>query len=416
MNILLISYYFAPYQSVGAIRPSKLAKYLYQRGHQVHVIAGANQPYPESLPLELPNHYIHYCNHYSPNSAVDILMGGRKHTSHYGYTTKSKLLQILGKYYKTLLHVPDAQWTWILPAFNKAKELMKVTHFDLIYVSAPCFSGLIVAHKLHQLNHTPWIAEFRDLWSSNHAYSYPKWRLWLESKWEQSIINTATALVTVSEPLAQQLLKHNKPAWVIYNGFDPTDIVKPIRLNEEVLLNIVFTGSIYENHYDLETFIKGVKLFHQLHGKIIIHVAGRNTGILLNLAEHYQLSELFIDYSTVERSQALGMQQASDILLTFLWNNDNSGIYTTKLFEYAATKKPILAIGSKNNDVGQFIEKNKLGKICDNTDELVKQLVFWLKYKKKYKETKKINTNIDFLSREIQFQKLEAHIIDLLAI
>ena len=39
-RILLISYYFAPHNRIGAVRPTKLAKYLTREGHQVTVICG----------------------------------------------------------------------------------------------------------------------------------------------------------------------------------------------------------------------------------------------------------------------------------------------------------------------------------------------------------------------------------------
>ena len=40
MRILIISYYFAPQNAIGAVRPTKLAKYLSRLGHEVTVICG----------------------------------------------------------------------------------------------------------------------------------------------------------------------------------------------------------------------------------------------------------------------------------------------------------------------------------------------------------------------------------------
>ena len=39
-RILIISYYFAPQNVIGAVRPTKLAKYLTRMGHEVTVISG----------------------------------------------------------------------------------------------------------------------------------------------------------------------------------------------------------------------------------------------------------------------------------------------------------------------------------------------------------------------------------------
>ena len=39
-RILIVSYYFAPQNVIGAVRPTKLAKYLARMGHEVTVICG----------------------------------------------------------------------------------------------------------------------------------------------------------------------------------------------------------------------------------------------------------------------------------------------------------------------------------------------------------------------------------------
>ena len=39
-RVLLISYYFAPQNTIGAIRPTKMAKYLERMGYEVTVICG----------------------------------------------------------------------------------------------------------------------------------------------------------------------------------------------------------------------------------------------------------------------------------------------------------------------------------------------------------------------------------------
>ena len=42
-RILIVSYYFAPQNLIGAVRPTKLAKYLARMGHEVTVICGAGR-------------------------------------------------------------------------------------------------------------------------------------------------------------------------------------------------------------------------------------------------------------------------------------------------------------------------------------------------------------------------------------
>src|SRR5438876_1165353 len=63
MHILILSYYFPPYNTIGAIRVGKFARYLTELGHTVDVVA-ANEPALEqndaSLPVEIPAEHVKY--------------------------------------------------------------------------------------------------------------------------------------------------------------------------------------------------------------------------------------------------------------------------------------------------------------------------------------------------------------------
>jgi hypothetical protein len=410
LNILLISYYFPPYNSIGAIRPSKMSKFFYESNHHIHVITASNQPFPDNLDVEIPQKNITYCNNWSINSPIEYLLGGRTYVSKKGYQSSYSFLHKLGIFYKLLFHWPDAQFGWVNSAIIEGTKLCESKKFDLIYVSAPAFSGLRVAKKLSSLYKTPWIAEFRDLWTENHAYNYPKWRKWLEQYWESSLLSTASAFVTVSEPLVNQLSVYGKPTWEIRNGYDPNDRTTHVNFDKQNVdqLEIVFTGNIYEAYYNLDAFCEGIALFKLSGGKIRVHIAGRNTTSLLTTAKKYNIEHVFDHKSTIERSLALGMQQSADILLLFLWNNGEShGIYTTKFFEYASTRNPILAIGKENSDIALLIKEAKIGNTASSPIEIAVLLKAWQQQKQKEGHLRiRSNTHYDF-SRSTQFIKLE---------
>ena len=52
-----------------------------------------------------------------------------------------------------------------------------------------------------------WVAELRDLWTDHHYNPYPFWRSWVEAHLERTVLQTAVGLVTVSEPLKENLPK-----------------------------------------------------------------------------------------------------------------------------------------------------------------------------------------------------------------
>jgi len=415
MKILLISYYFPPFNTVGAVRPGKLAKYLERRGHDVHVLTAAEPPFPKGLELEIATEYVHTVHAWSINAPIHWLLGGRAQTSRSGFQALTKgrnWLQRAGYWYKTLVHWPDAEVGWANASIRLGKELLRKEEFDLIYVSAPSFSGLRVGSQLSRYSTVPWVAEFRDLWAANHAYSYPAWRRWIERKWERSLLRSASALVTVSAPLAASLQHHGKPVWEIRNGFDPDDIDKTNRESNAKTgeLRIVYTGSVYFKYHDVDTFCQGLKGFVALGGNAVVEVVGRNIEPLWSSAIRHQIENHFCIRPVVPRADAISMQCSADVLLMFLWQGGSNGVYTTKLFEYAGAQREVLAVGSHSSDVAAMVLESQLGRVASNAEEVTQHLLQWSKEKACTGVVAHAANAGGDMTRDAQFSRLEANL------
>lgn len=380
MRILLVSYFFPPYNTVGAVRPGKLAKYLIQHGHEVEVLCACEPPYPKSLALEVSTEFIHQVRGWSVNAPLYWFLGNQSKVSESGLNILGidrPWLRALGRLYKTFFHWPDAEIGWVYAAIDRGMKLIKLRSFDVIYVSAPPFSSLLVGAKLSDKSGIPWVAEFRDLWTCNHAYNQPKWRLNLERYWESRLLKSASALITVSYPLSLKLERHKLPVWVVQNGYDADDYVgleHSNNISNKNELLIVYTGSIYQDFYDLETFCKGLSLFVSNGYRVRVQLVGRNISGLVEAAIRYNLISFFEISSTIPRSEAIYLQKTADVLLMFLWDDSEQGIYTTKFFEYLGAGRPLLAIGSINSDVGAWIHAEKLGTVAQTPQQVADEL------------------------------------------
>ena len=112
MRILLISYYFPPYNCVGAVRPAKLAKFLERQGHEVKVISARNQPFLKGLELPFNESHVVYTPWVNINSPVEFLLGGRKRVAQQGFIQSGGnkgLVKKIGMAYKAMAHIPDGQ-------------------------------------------------------------------------------------------------------------------------------------------------------------------------------------------------------------------------------------------------------------------------------------------------------------------
>ena len=54
MKVLILSWYFPPSNTIGAIRVGKLAKYLMRRNVDVRVVTAREPDLSKTLPLEIP--------------------------------------------------------------------------------------------------------------------------------------------------------------------------------------------------------------------------------------------------------------------------------------------------------------------------------------------------------------------------
>lgn len=419
MRVLLVSYHFPPFNSVGAVRPGKFAKFLYEQGHTVHVLTCSNPSVVKGIQLEIPSENVHSVPAWSINAPVQWLLGGRGRIAKSGYMPVGigrGWLRVLGRLYKTLLHWPDAEAGWINASKEKGLNLFAEQKFDLIYVSAPSFSGLIVGASLSRETGIPWVAEFRDLWSDNHNYELPFWRRWIDRIWERQVLKSAAALVTISEPLAAKLKRHAKPVWVVRNGFDPDDLIEIKKfLWPKDTLNIVYTGSVYPDHHDVNGFFAGLSLFKQEGGVAKVRVVGRNVAPFIDAAKRWNVTDFVKVEATVERQVALSMQCSADVLLFFIWQGGDKGIYTTKLFEYAGAQRPILVIGEELSDVSDMLRGAGIGYVASRARSVADHLHAWTLSKKNEGPIHfQKSIGYDF-SRRSQFIKLKSLMQGLLA-
>ena len=202
MKILFVTFYYPPFNSIGAIRTGKTVQYLKEMGHDVDVITAADQPLEPTLEMTLLTGKTHYTNWINVNWVAEFFSGGRRKIASQGFAIgngKLNFMSGLGNLYKKWLNVPDGQIGWYPFALMRGRAQLKLQSYDLIFASCWPVTSLLVAWKLSKKHGVPWVAEMRDLWTLSPYLNLPKWRLSLEKKLEKIILRTAIGFVTVSE-------------------------------------------------------------------------------------------------------------------------------------------------------------------------------------------------------------------------
>ncbi len=420
MRILLISYYFPPYNCVGAVRPAKFAKFLERQGHDVRVISARNQPFLKGLELPVDESHVVYTPWINVNSPVEFLLGGRKRVARQGFIQSGGnrgLVKKIGMAYKAIAHIPDGQIGWFGFAVCEGRRILKRQQFDLIFASAPPFTGLMVARQLSKEFHLPWVAEFRDLWSDNHNYTYPRWRRLIDQTMERRTMNTAAAIVTVSKPLARALNeKYQVPAVVAMNGYDPEDFLNGTDKQDIATeLRLVYTGNIYPEHNDVDLLLDGIRRFCETGGKITVDFIGRNLGDAKAKATKCGLEQVCNFLPPVPHKEAIARQCNADILLFFCWQGSaQAGVYTSKLFEYMGARRPILAVGDPLTEAAGMIKERGAGTITDNAEMIVHALSGWAQIKRQHGSLPRLPDKVAYgLTRDEQFKPIQKLLMEL---
>ncbi|MEI8081312.1 MAG: glycosyltransferase [Actinomycetes bacterium] len=382
MKILIISYFFQPDPEIGAVRPVRAAQYLIAQGHEVRVLSaaetssetGRSDYIDDSLVLRTP---------WFDVSSLRIRGRGRRSHQHgqalapsvdHQATTvagagtfRARLAQI---HNRIAMH---ANVGWVPFAIPAGRKELRSWQPDVIFATGPPFFVYFIGTALSKASGAPWIADFRDMWTTSTYYRYAGLRERLVAGIEILSCKSASMLTTVSEPLAEDLRQlHGLPVGVVLNGFDefprrPLADRSPL---SEARVNILYVGNnLYGGRHDPTLLFEAAKTLGLTRSDIRFHFLGTDPEGILPLARTAGVEELVQMRDGVSREQSLDMQTRADALLLLLWNHPSSvGVYSGKLFEYVGARRPVLYVGYADGVAGELILDRSLGYVVDDRE------------------------------------------------
>ncbi|TVR05748.1 MAG: glycosyltransferase [Salinarimonadaceae bacterium] len=419
MKVLLISPYFPPYNAIGAVRTGKLAKHLIAHGHEVRVLAAETPELSRSLPLEIPEESVRRASNFAPDALV-LRYGTRRRADGAREaeprSSGGRLKKFLVDAYYSFVCIPDRFFGWLPPALFAARRLTAEFKPDLVYASAQPYSALLVGRFVARRTGAPFVAEFRDLWSDNHYLRLPRWRAHIDHWLEGKVCRDAAALVTVSEPLAQTLAaRHGRPTEVIYNGFDPEDLTADAYARRETF-EIIYTGMIYPGRRDPSLLFRVLRRLGDEAAHVRVRFYGRRLDTVRELAEREGVSHLVSIEGEIPYREALARQAAADVLLLLLWDTpEERGVLTGKLFEYLASRRPVLLVGGGDGVAAKLVRERGAGHAAAAEKDLATQMRIWLRQHAEGGVPYLPETVGDGFSREEQFARLSDRLEEIAA-
>ena len=376
LKILVMSFRFPPYQSVGAVSVGKTVKYLVALGHDVRVVTARDQQVPATLPIEMDPRSMVATRWLNPMRLAEAVAGGRNRVAQTGFSAGSRndrLVHWVGNVYRSVM-IPDTEIGWGWPAFRAGNRLAAGWRPDVIYASAPPYTALLAARAVASRSGIPWVAGLRDLW-----VDYPRHGSYLtrlDRALESRVLGTAAGAVVTTEESAEVIrARYDMSVAAVMNGYDPDDLRERTLESSPGELRIVYTGILMHDKRDPSPLFHAIRELRDEGRTVIADFFGRDAAIAAKAANHAGVGNLVSDKGAVPYEASVQAQRDADVLL-LLQSNNPAERHTcpAKLFEYAAARRPVLCIGPDDGVVARLVGEFGMGVVLQRPDDIAREL------------------------------------------
>jgi hypothetical protein len=304
--------------------------------------------------------------------------------------------------------IPDHLILWAFLSFIKSFFICVLKKIDLIYVTSPSQSGLLVGLCLKKTIKIPLIVDYRDPWTTNpfHIKRVFSFLNKIENKLEFSVLNNADKIIVINVFFIESIIKkfptidQNKFE-VVPNGFDKDDFkdIKPIVTKKH---NIVHAGNFYLGRSPvpfLKAFANLIKNNLEFFNNWELTLVGSGNEFKKDI-ENLGISNYVNIIGHVSHQEAIGYMLGSKTLL--LVPGIGKTTLTGKIFEYIGARKPIFVMGNESA-ASKLVEDLRIGTTCpeDNLDLLSKSLSAFLKNLDSYNYRDNIEHKINNYDRKV---------------
>lgn len=317
-RLLVVANPYPPMASAGTTRVLRFLRHLPQHGWTATVLtARASGPAP--VPPDVP----------VVRTAVPwpraLLGGGRRATRLNNWLT-----------------VPDPYVGWVATAVAAGRRLLRAGAADAVFSSSPRPSVHLVAALLARDGRLPWLADYRDPWST-YAYRSTPTPLHRAAhhRLEAWALRGAAAVTAVNAPIADDILARHP--WlagrvhVLPNGYDPGEQAAEVALGDGFWL--VHTGRLYGREQQVRALMQALA---SLPREVRLLFVGVDESRVRPAAAAAGVGDRVRVEPYVPHAVALGYQRAADALL--LINGRRPEAMSSKVFEYLHSGRPIFAI------------------------------------------------------------------------
>ena len=252
-----------------------------------------------------------------------------------------------------LCRTPDIDAGWYGWALGCGLAVVARERPQVLYATGGPWTTFLVARDLARLTRLPLVLDYRDPWTSNPAVVrsgnvFERLALGME----RTVVRRAGWIVANTDVLRDTLVEtHGKTIGdktvVIHNSYDAADYLTPEPPREDVF-TLSYVGAMYDAHSP-EPFLHAVATLcaerADLRGRFRVRLVGAGAARVASRVRELGVDDVVEVGEPVAHAEAVRLQRAAHALLLFLTvPSERSTFVPSKLYEYIAANRPILAV------------------------------------------------------------------------
>ena len=370
LRILVISYFFPPFNRVGGRRWAKHCKYFEKENIKFNVLAGdftGSSPWDEDIKsyrerisrIELVKPKTPYFKKKLPDNILQKIIWK---ASLIFWQFKKKMLK--GNYNDTSLGNKNS-------FYNQAKSIIARENINTVILSCGPFTySSILPILKSNFPHLKYVLDYRDYWEDGFIGLTNK-QISNEIKNQLEVVNSVDLILSPNLEMQKHYAEtFDKPSYLLPHCIDQDNLKNLPKKTPTKGIQLIYGGAFYdqigENIALIKKFIDQFNRFQKTTADFYVSVKGYEKELAHPSLNRFDFIESSLYFEKVI--------QADYVILILPPNRVNA--MSSKFFELIALRKPILYFG-KEGMVSEFIVRNKLGFhiTLNNLEEQIKEII-----------------------------------------
>ncbi len=377
-RLAILAFYFYP-ENAGGRRPYQLRRHLPDLGWDVRVVcarlpkdAQRGDPALHETARGKLGEWLRRVLPADERPLFEQWSGARSQgTGTSGDPIKARALRQL----RSLALMPDEFIPWIAMAVTAALQDPDVRDADVILATSPPYSVQVAGWLIAKLLNKPLVVDFRDPHALNAITPPGRLDRPLREAMERRIMRDAAAITTVSQGFARrQSALAELPVHAIRNSWEEEDGLAPSPPGPDDPFVLAHTGTIYPSEQDVPTFAAGLALAAERGVPVTVRHCGVGARFVTDLLPERHKA-LVDDRGKLPRAEAVAMRASASAQLMFLPSGEHvEGWIPSKIFDYMASARPILAVGDSRNEPAEILAEAGGGPVCPTPDAVADRI------------------------------------------